>query len=510
MSIDLLCKQIAAEQAAFAIAFDKDKNQNAYLIWQLSNFLNAQGVETIADIKHYDSGVIYIEMDSGTAGADGNYFIPYGNSIEYKLTHKTGFLKSGFANANNLYLYDDYRYPSDAKYAKPLYCFTDYITQWDFFGVPTQSGLIVFVCNAKPWNTGDNFLKGAYHGFLNLVGGLGPVVPIALIIVGIFTAGAGTIIGQQIFAALGISSPVFAPVVGNIALQAALNGGNIQTAAKNAAISYAGSGFGAEIGGLAQSDSIGRVASAATTAALKGGNVAQAIILSGVANLNPDFLTQNGGAKMDYYDDNGNPVSISYDASGDINGIVTTMPDGTFVIENFDSSGGVESVYYQDANGDILNNSGEYIYQSVSDPNTQVLNPTPTGNQVQSSNSNGSITWSDVQNFVKLLPTISSVIKGQPLPGVRTATANGSQTPNKNGTVTTVVNGRVTTTRMPVGQAYNFPDGSYVMVDSQGIVHNISAQGVETISNLPSGVGGSGGSGALVMMGVALLLMGNK
>lgn len=105
--------------------------------------------------------------------------------------------------------------------------------------------------------------------------------------------------------------PALAQVVGNVAISTALNGGDVEGAVKSAALAYVGAQVGAGVAEVTDIDLLGKVAASATTAALRGGNVENAIVLTLARNAG-DTLTvfeTDKGPDMGAFDfgDFGNP-----------------------------------------------------------------------------------------------------------------------------------------------------------------------------------------------------------
>ncbi len=110
---------------------------------------------------------------------------------------------------------------------------------------------------------------------------------------------AGVSIGANVGAAilgssLTAAAPWLAPVVGNIAVSTALNGGDVKNAVEGALKSAATGGVSSSVGStitrLTDSSFLGVVANAATNAAIRGENVATSV----------GFALASEGAKMDF------------------------------------------------------------------------------------------------------------------------------------------------------------------------------------------------------------------
>jgi hypothetical protein len=74
--------------------------------------------------------------------------------------------------------------------------------------------------------------------------------------------------------------PVATKTLGSVALQTALTGGDIEAAARSAAASLVGAEFGNVVGSGLDSAQIGKIAAAAATAAVQGGDIDKAVLRS--------------------------------------------------------------------------------------------------------------------------------------------------------------------------------------------------------------------------------------
>lgn len=122
-------------------------------------------------------------------------------------------------------------------------------------------------------------------------------VAITMVSIGYAFAGAGslgTAVGEKIvgtqFAA---ANPTLTKIVGNAALNTAMNGGDVEQAVKNSARSVGATALGVNVGGQVSAvtglDAAGRVASAVTTAYIRGGDVDKAATFALVQSI-PDFF----------------------------------------------------------------------------------------------------------------------------------------------------------------------------------------------------------------------------
>jgi len=98
--------------------------------------------------------------------------------------------------------------------------------------------------------------------------------------------------------------PALAQVVGNVAISTALNGGDVEGAVKSAALAYVGAQVGAGVAEVTDVDLLGKVAASATTAALRGGNVENAIVLT---------LARNAGDTLTVFESDKGPDMGAFD-----------------------------------------------------------------------------------------------------------------------------------------------------------------------------------------------------
>ena len=103
-----------------------------------------------------------------------------------------------------------------------------------------------------------------------------PLVPLVAF-AGTFI-GLPALLGESILGAEAAAAyPLAAKTVGSVALQTALTGGDIEAAARSAAGSLVGAQFGDVVGSGLDSAQIGKVAAAAATAAVQGGDIEKAV-----------------------------------------------------------------------------------------------------------------------------------------------------------------------------------------------------------------------------------------
>jgi hypothetical protein len=130
---------------------------------------------------------------------------------------------------------------------------------------------------------------------------------------------AGTAVGNAIVpASFAAAYPTATTVIGNIAISTALNGGNVEQATKNAAMSYVAGGAGDIAGGYAQlatdSEFIGLMAGTATQTAILGGDIKTAV-LTKAAFYGVDLMDN---PTVDFFANTGSAFGDSFGWSGEV------------------------------------------------------------------------------------------------------------------------------------------------------------------------------------------------
>jgi len=492
MSIETLSKEIAATNAAFSISFDADKNINAWLIGKVADFLNRNGVNSLADltVKFDKENPVEIQHVDGDVGFWVEY-LTY-DYRAYYLNKNTGRIVKP---ENPSYPYRDYvQYPLKADSCL-LVTWTENKT-YDFYLEFNQVKQPIFY--VRSYNNESMTLESIVRDALQ---DFAPIAPIVLAATSLIIPGIGTAIGQAIGSALGIVDQTIIKYLGNFVLSTATNGGNVEKSAKSMVSSYIGSGIDVNVTGLTDSDLLGNVAGATVQAAMNGGNLQNAALMAvasnppNLGNIMDDTEYENMGTDYSEYTDE---ISYTTDDGGlsewDSDGNQTITYSDRVEIYNAD-----RSTYTVYNDGSVIDQYGNYVDASSGAQTPVKIEP----------QSGMNVTFADI---LKAAPQIAQVWKSvsnpSPVRATRTTTANGSiVTPNKNGTITTITaQGKTSTTKMPVGVPYYFEDGSYVLVDQAGNVTNVSQTGQVTNSRVPSNVGGGGG-GLLAAMGIGLLLL---
>lgn len=279
----------------------------------------------------------------------------------------------------------------------------------------------------------------------------------------------GQVIGQAVF---GASVPAaVATAVGNIAVTAALNGGDVQAAV----VSAVSGGLGSAVGGVATTASgaqwIGSAAGAATTALVKGGDPAFAVASS---------LITSGASSMD-----------------DI-----LFPDDSIIVPD---TGAFESGFDPTASGLVSDYTfgGSVVsgYDAYGDAGFPDSAPASSVSAPAGSAASGST------NYAALISAGLALVKaftGAGSPAVRTYTATQQAKPN--GTVTQYVNGKAVTGKPPVGVPYQTATGAVITNNGDGTYTTVSPSGVATVSRY-SAVSLSGVNPMVIGAGVLAVLL---
>ena len=108
-----------------------------------------------------------------------------------------------------------------------------------------------------------------------------PVEVVAIIGIAAAFAGFPALIGEAVLGAQAAAAyPLAAKAVGSVALQTVLTGGDVELAVRSAAASLVGAEFGNVVGSGLDSAQIGKIAAAAATAAVQGGDIDKAVLRS--------------------------------------------------------------------------------------------------------------------------------------------------------------------------------------------------------------------------------------
>lgn len=132
----------------------------------------------------------------------------------------------------------------------------------------TQDGIPYFT--AKLFNTrGMSFWQAVRE-----------LATIAIAAVTFVVPGVNAAVAGSIFGSFATAYPALTAAASQVMLQTALSGGDVEAAVKSVAYSYLGQSAGGIVAGVSDSESIGQMAAAATTAAARGGDVQQAVAMT--------------------------------------------------------------------------------------------------------------------------------------------------------------------------------------------------------------------------------------
>ena len=149
--------------------------------------------------------------------------------------------------------------------------FANYLIKYNAQGVPYF--LIRLIAKQKS------------HGvFGDLFAAIAPIAPLIALGLNFALPGAGALLGEAIFGELAATLPALSAAVGDIAIQTALNGGNIESAVKGVVVGAVGGFAGENVGVALDSAVIGRAAASATSALVGGGDLRKAVLTSLVSS----------------------------------------------------------------------------------------------------------------------------------------------------------------------------------------------------------------------------------
>lgn len=371
-----------------------------------------------------------------------------------------------------------------------------------------------------------------------------PVEVIAVLSITAAFAGLPAIIGEAVLGSASAAAyPAASQALGSVALQTALTGGDIEAAARSAAASLAGAQFGDVVGSGLDSAAIGKVIAAATTAALRGGDIEKAVIRSlvyiGARAMDDDYGTGDWDPSlMEYLDleDLGiDPGTV------DTSDILADNSD-TWIAEDIDPT-----TIYPDEFGNLFLASGEFaelapevfvdsIYvdaegnirapdNNILVPSDDALNmtadqlsaeigrmmaagadkvetsqPAPPSRPAAIPPAASQIKWPSISDATKLLDAIGKL--SAQLKSTVNAVKTGTYRPPAGGTSTVG-----TPRNTPVGVPVKLPDGRVVVNNGNGTQTITSPDGSSV--TVPSGYSGaSGGAGLLPGVSNQALLIG--
>lgn len=210
--------------------------------------------------------------------------------------------------------------------------------------------------------------------------------------------GVGAAIGVAVMGtAAAAAYPLIASAIGNISISTVLSGGDIGSAVKNGLLGMAAQGLGGYVGDVSGSTTIGQAAQAATNAALKGGNLIDAVAMSAVTNLGSQGIKMLG----DTVDNSVDPDSSDFSDPG----FFDFDFDASFldVLDELDLT---TTSIIPDTFGNVFNVAGDFLQL---DPVTAVqwMYPDDYGN-IRDSSNNIVMTAQEAQNAIDQNPGMSS------------------------------------------------------------------------------------------------------
>lgn len=500
---DHLLAQLRAEKAYFKYDYGNSA-LDPWLTEQLITMLEDSGITDLRNVAHF-SGTLPMKSDDGLSIDYVQTAFYYDASTGKEITGLGGAAGVGnqigaeIAGLNNSDVFavthnNDYKFTYHCQIPKPGFpIFTVSVERIQKVGSP-----------------------------------LGEILPVAMMLVSVVAPGIGTAIGQSVLSVLGPAGaqlaatyPAIATAIGNTALSAATNGGDIEKAVISTVANYAGAEMNTVVTSASDLPALGRAAAVATSNALTGGDVQNAVALSllqsGVStgakamsdalSTDPFNLTPSGG--FDYSFDASAPT---VDASA--------IPDN--VISSFDFANAFSTDLFgtgadMSASGALtgldlssLDNSPLAVDMSGVSLDTGAGSTTTAGDAGAAVSTDASgVNWDKVISNVsavaitalKLLPAFQQAGRPPVRVGSTTVAGGATTTVNADGTITThYPDGRVTKKPAEPGQPYFLADGSTVTNNGDGTYTVIHADGKSATMRY-----GAGLSGNTLLIGAGIL-----
>ena len=365
--------------------------------------------------------------------------------------------------------------------------------------------------------------------------------------------GLGSVLSVSIFGPATVAAyPAATAAFTNLTLQTALTGGDIEAAARSAAASLVGAEFGDVVGSGLDSAQIGKVAAAAATAAVQGGDVDQAVIRSLInigAQSVDDYVNLPNGDLTDPVYDYGEPDYTlpvydygDYVTLDDIGVQLDLVEINDILAINADTLDAVEidpSTLFPDEYGNLFLASGEYVELSdtvyvdsiyadaegnirapdnnILIPSDEALNltadqlsaeiarmmdenagttvataPAPASRPATTPPAASQTKWPSITDATKVLESIGKL--AVQLKSTVTAVQTGTYRPPAGGTSTTG-----TPRNTPVGVPITLPDGTVIVNNGNGTQTIRTPDGrVTTVPSSYAGRTGAGGAGGLL------------
>lgn len=391
-------------------------------------------------------------------------------------------------------------------------------------------------------------------GFFDLLGdALRELAP--LIGAAVTFGGLGSVLNVAIFGPATVAAyPAATAAFTNLTLQTALTGGDIEAAARSAAASLVGAEFGDVVGSGLDSAQIGKVAAAAATAAVRGGDIDQAVIRA-LINIGAQSVDDDSNPVYDFGEpDYSNPVYdygdyVTLDDIGveldliEINDILAINDD---ILDAADID---PSSLFPDEYGNLFLASGEYVEMSdtvyvdsiyvdaegnirapdnnILIPSDEALNltadqlsaeiarmmdenagtvvttaPAPASRPAATPPAASQTKWPSITDATKVLESIGKL--AAQLKSTINAVQTGTYRPPAGSTSTTG-----TPRNTPVGVPITLPDGRVIVNNGNGTQTIRTPDGrTTTVSSSYSGATGAGGGGLLPGVSNQALLIG--
>lgn len=366
-----------------------------------------------------------------------------------------------------------------------------------------------------------------------------PVEVVAIIGIAAAFAGFPAMIGEAVLGAEAAAAyPLASKAVGSVALQTALTGGDIEAATRSAAASLVGAEFGNVVGSGLDSAQIGKVAAAAATAAIQGGDVEKAVLKS-LVDIGAKAMDET---LVDYGTGDWDPSLMEYVTLDDLGIDPGTVDTSDILADNTDTFTQADidlSVVSPDIYGNLFLASGEFVElsdvtfvdsiyvdsdgnirapdNSIMIPSEDALNatvdqlsaeiarqmdagadkvetsqPAPPSRPAAIPPAASQTKWPSISDATKLLDAI----------GKLSAQLKSTVNAVKTGTYRSPSTSPVGTPRnTPVGVPVTLPDGRVVVNNGNGTQTIRNPDG--TTVTVPSSYSGASGAGASLLPGVS-------
>lgn len=400
---------------------------------------------------------------------------------------------------------------------------------------------VLFTENGIPYFTAQLFNRRG----MGLWAAIKELATIVLAAVTFVVPGVNAAIAGSIFGSLATAYPALTAAASQVMLNTALSGGDVEAAVKSVAYSYLGQSAGGLVEGVTDSDALGKLAAAATSAAAQGGDVERAVALTAL-RLAPEALTD----VVDYYSDDSTAVAITpvVDSNdipiGDTNVSIFDIPAAAPTIDwdvEYQANVSAPSideiaswapavveigVPFDGGNVPLAAPAFEPIGYSLDDLFAAATGETPHATPVAVDGSGGAlstaiasapanqpvdtpassffddITWDDTVDklsalavaAIKVHQAYQAANRPPVQPAIQTTRTGSTQTARSDGVLSTTdpATGRVVVTRPPAGVPYALPDGGAVVNNGNGTYTVISPTGAAVTRSYSSDIPVSG------------------